>query len=130
MREALCTFVGQIRQRPPAFSALKVGGKSAYNMARSGQTVLLEPRTITIYSLELKDFSWPFLELSVTCGRGTYIRALARDIGFTLGTGGYCKTLRRLAIGKYRVESGISPENLTESHIAERLMPLSTFGEG
>jgi tRNA pseudouridine55 synthase len=129
VREALCAFVGQIRQRPPAFSALKVGGKRSYQIARAGQPVLLEPRIITIYSMELKDYSWPFLELSVTCGRGTYIRALARDIGFTLGTGAYCKKLRRLAIGKYCTESGISPEGLTDSQIRAHLIPLSAIDE-
>jgi tRNA pseudouridine55 synthase len=127
IREALCSFVGQIRQRPPAFSALKVGGQRSYKLARAGKPMPLEPRSITIYSLELLQFLWPSLELSVTCGRGTYIRALARDIGFTLGTGGYCKTLRRTAIGNYRVESGISLDELSPSLIARHLIPLSAI---
>jgi tRNA pseudouridine55 synthase len=127
VRETLCAFVGQISQRPPAFSALKIGGRRSYALARLGQPTPLEPRIITIYSTELKDYSWPFLELSVTCGRGTYIRALARDIGFTLGTGAYCTMLRRLSIGNFSVKSGIPLEGITESQIVDRLIPLSAL---
>jgi tRNA pseudouridine55 synthase len=127
VRKALCPFVGQSLQRPPAFSALKIGGRRSYQLARSGQPTPLEPRIITIYSMELKGYSWPFLELSVTCGRGTYIRALARDIGFTLGTGAYCTKLRRLSIGDFSVDSAIPLEGITDSQIAERLILLSAI---
>ena len=127
LRTAFREFVGQIHQCPPAFSALKVGGRRSYSLARAGKPVPLEPRIITIYSLELLQFSWPFLELSVACGRGTYIRALAHDIGFTLGTGGYCYRLRRTRIGTYDAESGISLEGLTDETVAKNLIPLSTI---
>jgi tRNA pseudouridine55 synthase len=124
---ALSAFVGQIHQRPPAFSAIKVGGRRSYQLARTGQPVQLESRIITIYSVKLLEYLWPHLELAVTCGRGTYIRALARDIGFTLGTGAFCRKLRRTAVGKYRVESALSLEGLTDSRITDSLIPLSTI---
>src|SRR5690606_10307926 len=81
-------FVGDIRQMPPAYSALKIGGQPAYKMARAGKVPKLEERVVRIYSLEMMDYTWPLLRLRIDCGRGTYIRSLARDIGVTLGSSG------------------------------------------
>jgi tRNA pseudouridine55 synthase len=81
-------FVGAIQQRPPAFSAMKVGGRRAYDLARKGHDVELAPRTVHVYDIELQSYEWPLLSLRIDCGRGTYIRAIARDIGAALGVGG------------------------------------------
>src|SRR5947209_7070555 len=87
--EALASFVGTIEQVPPAFSAAKVTGRRAYDLARAGQNVDLAPRPVTIYGIDLLACAYPRLELEVHCARGTYIRALARDLGARLGCGGY-----------------------------------------
>ena len=81
VRSVLANFVGSIQQRPPAFSALKVAGQRAYDLARGGQEVKLEPRTVRVYGIELLDYAWPLLRLRIDCGRGTYIRAIARKRG-------------------------------------------------
>src|SRR5688572_27182425 len=85
----LQTFVGQIQQRPPVYSALKIAGKAAYARAREGEAVELKARPVQIYALQMLRYEWPLLEIRVDCGRGTYIRSLARDIGESLGTIGY-----------------------------------------
>src|SRR5438105_6489849 len=85
---AIQTFVGAIQQRPPAFSAMKVGGRRAYDLARRGHDVELEPRLVRVYAIERLGYEWPQLSLRIDCGRGTYIRSIARDLGQALGVGG------------------------------------------
>ncbi len=97
-------FVGDIQQRPPAFSAIKVNGQRAYNLARKGQEVDLPARMVRIHSIELLDYSYPELKIRTHVGSGTYIRSLASDIGEKLGTGAYCSELRRTAIADKSVE--------------------------
>src|SRR5690606_10988024 len=82
---ALAGFVGTIRQRPPAFSAMKVAGRRAYDLARRGQAVELEARPVQVYAADLVDYAWPLATVRIDCGRGTYIRAIARDLGEALG---------------------------------------------
>lgn len=94
-------FVGSIEQVPPAFSAARVIGRRAYDLARQGKEVTLSPRTVTIHAIEVLSYSYPELEIEVRCGKGTYIRSLARDLGQRLGTGGYITALRRLAVGSF-----------------------------
>jgi tRNA pseudouridine55 synthase len=101
VREVLKEFTGEISQVPPVYSAIKVDGKRAYAMARKGQEVKLEPRNVTIYSLELVSYAWPELRCTVKVSSGTYIRSLVADIGEALGTGAYCTQLRRTEIGNY-----------------------------
>ena len=101
IRAALQLFSGEIMQRPPAFSAMKIGGRRAYAMARKGQTVDIPPRPVHIDTIDLVSYQWPLLEIKIHCGKGTYIRSLARDIGVALGTGGHCATLRRTAVGPF-----------------------------
>ena len=101
---ALQPFVGEIQQRPPIFSAIKVNGRRAYDRARKGEEVVLEPRTVTISSLEVLEWNWPFVKMRMACSKGTYVRSLAHDLGQVLGVGGYVTELRRTAIGSYRVE--------------------------
>jgi len=103
--ETLPKFIGEISQVPPAFSACKVDGRRAYSMARKGKTVDLKPKTLVIDKLELVEFNEPDMTLTVdvTCGKGTYIRALARDIGAALGTGAHLTALRRTRVGNVSI---------------------------
>lgn len=100
---ALAKFTGEIRQRPPIYSAIKINGQRAYKLARRGETVEMPERQVTIYSLELIDYSYPEVRLRAHVSSGTYIRTLAEDIGQTLTTGAYCRKLRRLQIADYNV---------------------------
>lgn len=101
----LTHFVGEIDQIPPPFSAIRVKGKRAYDLARRGEKVELASRKIRIYSIEILDWNWPLVRLRVKCGKGTYIRSLAHDLGQKIGCGAYVKELRRTAIGGFRVEN-------------------------
>lgn len=99
--EVLRKFVGLIEQRPPMFSAIKINGQRAYKLARKGEVVEIPKRTVTIYSLELLNYSYPEIKVRAHVSSGTYIRSLAIDIGEALGTGAYCRELRRISIGKW-----------------------------
>lgn len=99
VEEVLKSFVGKISQVPPIFSACKVDGKRAYDMARGGQDVVLSAKTIEIHDIRLLSYAQEEIEIEVDCGKGTYIRALARDIGEALATGGYLLSLRRTRSG-------------------------------
>jgi tRNA pseudouridine55 synthase len=96
---ALRESIGEIEQVPPAYSAAHVGGRRAYDLARRGEAVSLTPRRVTIYAIEMERFEYPQLELTVRCGKGTYIRSLARDLGERLGCGGYIAALCRTRVG-------------------------------
>ena len=111
------TFVGEILQRPPAFSALKVGGRRAYDLARKGDEVDLKPRPVRIYGIELLDYAWPLLRLRIDCGRGTYIRAIARDLGQALDVGGHLVALRRTRVGPFDARDAVTLETLRERGI-------------
>lgn len=96
-------FTGDIQQRPPVFSALKVNGVRAYRLARDGKEIELPLRTVTIYQLDVLEYSYPELKIRVHVSSGTYIRSLAVDIGSALGTGAYCTALRRTSIASWDV---------------------------
>lgn len=100
---ALQQFTGNITQTPPAFSAIKVNGRRAYDLARNGETVTIPPRRVTIYSLELLDYTYPDIRIRTQVSSGTYIRSLAEDIGQVLRTGAYCRELRRTKVGQWSV---------------------------
>lgn len=114
VEETLKKFVGNIAQRPPLFSACKVDGKRAYDLARKGSDMELAPKQIRIDSIELLGFELPKIKIRVVCGKGTYIRSLARDIGEALGSGGYLTALARTRVGEYRIENCINPESFNE----------------
>ena len=114
-------FVGDIHQIPPAFSALKQSGRCAYEHARRGNPVEMESRLVTIHSLKLVSFDFPFLEFDVCCGKGTYIRSLAGDIAAALGTTGYLTKLTRTAVGEYTLEDSFDLETLTSDLISTSL---------
>lgn len=100
----LSRFRGDITQRPPIFSAIKINGQRAYKLARKGETVEMPERPVTIYELELIDYTYPELRLRAHVSSGTYIRTLAEDVGAVLGTGAYCTQLRRTQIAEWGVE--------------------------
>ena len=115
VREALCRFKGSIEQVPPAFSACKIEGKRAYKMARKGQDVVLSPKLIRIDEIERTGCRLPDeIDIRVVCGKGTYIRALARDIGLALGSGAHLTALRRTRVGDYRVEDCMTLDEATK----------------
>ena len=121
VERVLTQFVGEIQQRPPAFSAMKVGGQRAYKLARSGETVELKPRIVHVYGIELLDYAWPLLRLRIDCGRGTYIRSIARDVGEALGVGGYLTQLRRTRIGSYDVSAAATLDQLDADGVERHL---------
>lgn len=103
VKKALEAFTGEIKQRPPIFSALKINGQRAYHLARQGKEVEIPERTVTIFSLELVDYSYPELKIRTHVSSGTYIRSLAADIGEVLATGAYCTQLRRTKIADWDI---------------------------
>jgi tRNA pseudouridine55 synthase len=130
VRTALRGFVGTIEQVPPVYSAMKVKGRRAYQLARQGDAPVMTPRPVRIDAIELVDYAWPRLVIDVACGKGTYIRSLARDIGRSLGTGGHCATLRRTAVGPFTESIAIPldrvPSPLQHQHLLslERVFEL------
>jgi len=124
LRAAVAAHVGDVAQRPPAFSALKVEGRRAYDLARAGQAVELKPRTVRIYGIELLEYAWPFVRLRIDCGRGTYIRAVARDVGGSLGVGGHLTQLRRTRVGPFDAADAVSCDQLRLDGIAPHLRPF------
>jgi tRNA pseudouridine55 synthase len=120
---AATKFVGTILQRPPAFSALKVGGKRAYALARKGEPVELKPRPITVYRLKVVDYVYPQLTLDIQCSSGTYVRSLGRDLAESLGTAGVMSKLERTAIGQFDVSQAIEIDSLKRDNLASHLIP-------
>jgi tRNA pseudouridine55 synthase len=110
----LAQFIGDIAQRPPLFSACKVDGKRAYDLARKGSDMELEPKQIRIDNIELLEYELPKIKIRVTCGKGTYIRSLARDIGEALQSGAYLTALTRTRVGEYKIDNCITPEAFPE----------------
>ena len=105
------SFVGELQQVPPAYSAVHVDGQRAYREARSGKTVSLAPRPVLVHSIELLDFEPPEAVVEVRCGSGTYVRSLARDVAYKLGTVSHLSELRRTAIGDFHVDEAVSPDD-------------------
>jgi len=120
---ALPQFVGTIQQRPPIFSAIKVNGARAYDLARAGKDVQLEARPVTIHDLRVARYEYPELVLEIGCGSGTYIRSLGRDLGESLGTAAIMSSLERTAIGDFTVASAIDLNDLTEDSLEKHLLP-------
>ena len=113
--EALKGFVGEIQQVPPPYSAVKVKGKHAYDLARKGKEVVLEPRQINVYSLDLLEWNPPEAMVDVHCSSGTYVRSLAYDMGELLGCGAYLTGLRRSKSGRFSLRDAISLRKLTDA---------------
>lgn len=122
VEKVLQQFMGEIEQIPPAFSALKVNGKRAYELAREGKEVKLEPRKATVHSIELLEYEWPHAKIRCHVGSGTYIRTLAEDIGTALGVGAYLTDLRRTNVDIWSVEDAIDPNLMTPENLLSRLL--------
>lgn len=114
VEEAVKTFIGEIEQVPPLFSAKKLDGKKAYEFARQGVEKELKPNNITIYEYEITRMELPEIDFRVVCSKGTYIRSLAHDLGVALNNGAHLTALRRTAIGDFRVEDAKSVEDWVE----------------
>lgn len=112
VENVLSTFVGVIQQVPPVFSAVKVNGKRAYKFARKGSEIELKPKTLVIDELELLKCELPVIEIRVVCSKGTYIRALARDIGSALQSGAHLTALERTKIGHITLDMCMNPEEI------------------
>ncbi|MCA9348795.1 tRNA pseudouridine(55) synthase TruB [Candidatus Saccharibacteria bacterium] len=110
--EAVLSFVGEIMQTPPAYSAIKINGKRAYQLAREGKEVRLEPRKVNIYSILDIKYEYPVVSFVAEVSSGTYIRSLVQDIGQMLGTGAYMSGLRRTKVGEYDIDDATEPESL------------------
>jgi tRNA pseudouridine55 synthase len=124
VEQAVASQVGQILQVPPEYSALRVQGRRAYDLARSGRAVTLEPRRVRVDRIETVSYDWPRLELVIDCGAGTYIRSIARDVGEKLGCGGLIESLVRTRIGHFTIETSVDPLCLTCDELAAHLKPL------
>jgi len=113
--EAVLTRMrGEVDQAPPAFSAIKIHGRASYKLARKGDDGDRPTKRVMIYRNEVVRFEWPRVELEITCGKGTYIRAIARDIGKALGCGAVCETLTRTAVGPFRMDESLRLGNSGE----------------
>jgi tRNA pseudouridine55 synthase len=119
--EAITSFIGEIYQIPPAYSAIKVGGKRAYDLARAGKEVVLQPRKVTIYSISDIKYDYPKMTFTTRVGSGTYIRSLAEDIGKKLGCGAYMSNLRRTSIGDADVAQAFALPDINVEQLQKAL---------
>jgi tRNA pseudouridine55 synthase len=108
IQATLSGFIGTIQQTPPAYSAVKIGGRRAHAIARQGRPVEIAPRPVEIDRIDVVDFAWPTLRLEIACGKGTYIRSLARDLGDRLAVGAYVAELRRMRIGPFTTTDAVA----------------------
>ncbi len=138
IRTLLKTFVGKQKQIPPAYSAIKIKGKKAYEIARKSRSLParalalagLSPRRIEIHSIKLNNYKYPILRMKVKVSSGTYIRAIARDIGRKLGCGAYLKNLNRTEIGDYKLINAVKLDYLTKENWRESLSVSSSLKKG
>ncbi len=113
IQRVLPQFIGEIEQAPPMYSAIKVGGKKLYELARQGKTIERNPRAVTIHAIAAHSWRSPVLELEIECGSGVYIRSLAHDLGAALGVGGYLSGLIRTASGAFKIGDSLNLDSIT-----------------
>jgi tRNA pseudouridine55 synthase len=123
LRRAAQALTGEILQRPPPFSALKVEGRRAYDLARAGEPVDLKPRPVMVYRLDIQAYRYPELQLAVECGSGTYVRSLGRDLAASLGTAAVMFQLVRTAIGNLTIEQAVPLDGLHAGNWLDHLLP-------
>ena len=123
IEEILAGFHGELQQAPPQFSAVHVDGERAYKRARQGETLDIPKRTVYVDRAVLKGYDWPLLDVEVVCGKGFYVRSMARDLGGMLGTGGHLASLRREAVGPYTLQQAVTPERLMAPVRQQDLLP-------
>lgn len=124
VERALVAFNGQVSQVPPAYSAVKIGGVSSYRLAKRGVAVQIKPKTVRIDAIQILDYAWPQLTLDIKCGRGTYIRAIARDLGESLNCGACCESLTRVAVGPFHVDNAIDINQASPDAVRAALLPI------
>lgn len=139
LRAASRAFTGDLLQTPPMASAIKIGGTRLYDLHRRGVTVERESRPVMVHSLELTSYEPPFATFEVSCSSGTYVRTLISDLADSLGTGAYLTALRRTSVGDLELENAISPDDVSQSTIDNRIiqqtsvmvahLPVVTVGE-
>jgi tRNA pseudouridine55 synthase len=127
LQEALAPLTGDVEQVPPSYSAIKVAGRRAYDLSRHGDQVALSGRIVRIYDIRTVSYAYPHLELEVRCGKGTYIRSLARDLGQRLGCGGLIRALRRLRIGPFSADQAVSLESTAQPPLLPLAMAVSAL---
>ncbi len=115
IERALGDFIGDIKQKPPMYSAVKVRGKKLYELARQGQTIKREPRAVTVHAIKVLSWRNPVLTLEIECGAGTYVRSLAHDLGNALGVGGMLSGLTRSASGAFKLRDSLPLDAITSS---------------
>ena len=125
IRECAKSFVGEQEQLPPIFSAKKINGKRAYDLARAGEEVKVKPNRITIYSFDVEEINLPEVKVRITCSKGTYIRSIAYDFGKKLNNGGHLTELRRTKIGEYKVQDASSIEEIQQWIFDSEYIPIS-----
>jgi tRNA pseudouridine55 synthase len=128
VQAVLSTFLGEISQTPPQYSAIKVGGQRAYKAARAGKTVKIEPRQVKIYEITDIKYDYPKLSFTTSVSSGTYIRTLAEDIGQKLGTGAYLSDLRRTKVGQFEIEKSLGLDPLSFNQIQAKLLQMLPKG--
>lgn len=129
VRQMLPRFVGDLEQVPPQYSAIKRDGQRAYHQARQGKTLAMEPRTVRVERLTLLRYHYPRLEVEIVCGKGTYVRSLARDIGQALGCGGYVACLMRTQIGPFTAQHSLSLTSEPSANLIDQLIPMTCLAE-
>ncbi len=115
IQEALQQFVGTIEQTPPAFAAIRHQGRRQYDLAREGIAFEERRRTVTVHAITDFKYEWPYVHMTISCTKGTYIRSIARDLGAVLGVGGYVWTLRRTAIGIMNVVDAVTVDEVRDA---------------
>lgn len=122
--DVLIAFTGTIMQTPPIYSAIKVGGKRAYKLAREGKEVVIEPRAVQVYNSVCESYDYPYVHFTTRVGSGTYIRSLVDDIGKQLGTGAYMSNLKRTSVGTYELnkDACLNPEVVSAEQIYSALL--------
>ncbi len=129
LQAVLESRVGTILQTPPAFSAVKISGRRAYKLARAGQDVVISPRPVTIYRMQLLEYDYPRLTVTIECGSGTYIRSIARDLGERLGCGGLMHRLERTRIGPYSLRDALAIETAVRGIDRHLQSPTTVFSD-
>jgi tRNA pseudouridine55 synthase len=122
---SLPRLIGHVSQRPPAYSAVHVDGRRAYELARRGKRVELAPRMVEIHSIEVCTYQYPELVLEIVCGSGTYVRSIGRDLAELLGTGAVMSALVRRAIGQFTIEEAVPLDDLTAENLPAHLIPAA-----
>ena len=122
IEDVFTQFTGEIEQIPPAYSAIKINGQRAYKLARAGKEVIIEPRKVTINSLELTDYTYPEVKFTTDVSSGTYIRTLVEDLAKALGTGAYTRMLRRTRIGNFSGDNALEVAHLEIDQLKQKLI--------